>query len=271
MKAARKGRGKGRSQSAVSAGSIQPADYAGWLVGLKERIASARQLAALAVNQELVRLYHDIGREILDRQTRQGWGAKVIDRLAADLRDAFPEMKGFSSRNLKYMKFFAEICPDLRIGQQPAAQLPWFHLVTLLTKVSDAGEREWYAAQTLQQGWSRSTLDVHIKNRLHRRRGVAVTNFDLRLPTPHSRLAGEALKDPYLFDFLGLGEEAHERDIEDAEYALSGIDKPMGVAEYQLLRALPEPLDTALPTIEQIERELSSELPSGKRRKEGET
>jgi predicted nuclease of restriction endonuclease-like (RecB) superfamily len=127
--------------------SIIPADYAGWLAGLKDRISSARQRAALSVNQELVRLYHHIGTEILERQTRQGWGAKVIDRLASDLRDAFPEMKGFSSSNLKYMRFFAQICPDLRIGQQAADQLPWFHLVTILTKISDNAEREWYAVR----------------------------------------------------------------------------------------------------------------------------
>ncbi len=125
--------------------SIIPADYAAWLAGLKNRISSARQRAALSVNQELVRLYHHIGTEILERQTRQGWGAKVIDRLAGDLREAFPEMKGFSSSNLKYMRFFAQMCPDLRIGQQPADQLPWFHLVTILTKISDDVKREWYA------------------------------------------------------------------------------------------------------------------------------
>ena len=108
--------------------SIIPADYANWLTILKSRIASAQQRAALAVNQELVRLYHQIGSEILERQTLQGWGAKVIDRLASDLREAFPEMKGFSSSNLKYMRFFAQQCPSGLIGQQPADQLP-FHLV----------------------------------------------------------------------------------------------------------------------------------------------
>jgi predicted nuclease of restriction endonuclease-like (RecB) superfamily len=277
--------------------SIIPPDYAGWLTSLKSRISGARQRATLAVNQELVRLYHDIGTEILERQARQGWGAKVIDRLAADLREAFPEMKGFSSRNLKYMKFFAQTCPVGLIGQQPAAQLPWFHLVTLLTKVSADSEREWYAAQVAQHGWSRSTLEVHIRNQLHRRQGVAVTNFDRQLPTPHAQLAIEVLKDPYLFDFLGLGDEARERDIEDAlirhitrfllelgagftfvgrqvrlevsgdeffiglvaEYALSGISTPIGVADYRLVRALPEPLGTSLPSIEEIEAELSRE------------
>ena len=193
-----------------------PLDYADWLTSLKSRISGARQRATLAVNQELVRLYHHIGAEILERQTRQGWGAKVIDRLAADLRAAFPEMKGFSRSNLKYMRFFAEKCPTGLIGQQPADQLPWFHLVTLLTKVSADTEREWYAAQVIQHGWSRPTLDVHVKNQLHLRQGVAITNFDRHLPMPHAQLAIEALKDPYLFDFLGLGDEAHERDIENA-------------------------------------------------------
>jgi predicted nuclease of restriction endonuclease-like (RecB) superfamily len=340
-----------------SSKSLIPIGYADWLSGLKSQIASARQRAALSVNQELVRLYHRIGSEILERQIRQGWGAKVIDRLASDLREAFPDMKGFSGSNLKYMRFFAQQCQDGLIGQQPADQLPWFHLVTLLTKVSSEAEREWYATQAIAQGWSRSTLDLHIKNRLHSRQAAAVTNFDRQLPAPHAQLAAEALKDPYLFDFLGLGDEAQERDIENAlirhitrfllelgggfafvgrqfrlevggdeffidllfyhtrlkcfvvvelkgvdfkpehagqlnfylsavdaqikapddkptiglllckkqnrmvaEYALSGINKPIGVAEYQLVRALPEPLDTSLPSIEEIEAELAEDF-----------
>ena len=341
------------------------ADYAGWLAALKVRIADARHAAALAVNQELVRLYHHIGTEILERQARHGWGAKVIDRLAADLREAFPEMKGFSSSNLKYMRYFAELCPDLQIGQQAADQLPWFHVVTLLTKIDDPAAREWYAVQAAQQGWSRPTLDANIRDHLHLRQGRAVTNFEARLPLPHAQAAQQALKDPYFFDFLGLGNEAHERDIESAlerhitrfllelgagfafigrqvrlevggdeffldllfyharlkcyvvvelkatafkpdhagqlnfyltavdlhlkapddkptiglllcktqnrfvaEYALSGIDKPIGVAEYQLVRALPQPLDTVLPTIEQIEERIAAELATADERSE---
>jgi predicted nuclease of restriction endonuclease-like (RecB) superfamily len=308
-------------------------------------------------------------------------------------------MKGLSSRNLKYMKFFAEHCParqfvqqiaaqiaSPQIGQQTAAQLlaaprhgqqtadqlvspppmgptlpdqlPWFHIVTLLTKLSDPALREWYARQAIQHSWPRDTLTVQIKNQLHLRQGQAVTNFEHRLAPPQAGLATEILKDPYHFDFLGLGDEAHERDIENAlirhitrfllelgagfafvgrqfqlvvggdeffldllfyhtrlkcyvvvelkaqafkpehagqlnfylsavdahvkapddkptiglllcktqnrlvaEYALSGIDKPIGVAEYQLVRALPEPLDTSLPSIEEIEAELSRDLP----------
>ena len=133
--------------------SLLPTDYAEWLISLKGRITNARQRASLSVNQELVRLYHQIGVEILGRQAQQKWGAKVIDRLASDLRDAFPEMKGLSSSNLKYMRVFAQICPDLRIGQQAADQLPWFHVVTLLTKVHEDVARAWYASQAAQHGW----------------------------------------------------------------------------------------------------------------------
>lgn len=193
-----------------------PADYGRWLAALKSRIEGARAQAALAANAELVSLYHHIGTEILARQERHGWGAKVIDRLSADLSDAFPEMRGFSTRNLKYMKAFAESCPDARIGQQPAAQLPWFHVVVLLTKVADAATREWYAARALGEGWSRAILEAHIKGRLHLRQGAALTNFDGRLDAPQAKLAAAVLKDPYHFDFLGLGDEAHERDIESA-------------------------------------------------------
>jgi predicted nuclease of restriction endonuclease-like (RecB) superfamily len=166
-----------------------PADYAQWLASLKQRIQGARQRALLAANSEQIRLYHDIGREILDRQSQQGWGAKVIDQLSADLRAAFPDMKGLSSRNLKYMKVFAQECPDLQIGQQSAAQLPWFHIVTLITKVSDHSLREWYAREALAQSWPRDTLNIQIKSQLHLRKGAAVTNFDQRLAPPHAGLA----------------------------------------------------------------------------------
>ena len=193
-----------------------PDGYAGWLAELKSRIAHARQRAVLAVNQEQIRLYWQIGRDILERQSHQGWGSKVIDRLASDLKDSFPDIKGFSGSNLKYMRRFAELCPNGLIGQQAADQLPWFHIVALTTKLDDPAQREWYAQQTIEQGWSRTTLSLHIKNQLHLRQANAVTNFAARLPDPHSDLAHETLKDPYLFDFLGLGNEAHERDIENA-------------------------------------------------------
>lgn len=195
--------------------SALPEGYADWLTQLKVDIAQARQRAALAVNAELVQLYHRIGAEIRQRQQVNAWGAKVIDRLARDLSDAFPDIRGFSSRRLKYMAFFAQHCPNGLFGQQPAAQLPWFHVVTLLTKLASPAEREWYAQQTVLLGWSRSTLEQNIKNRLQQRQGAAVTNFVARLPAAESALAHETLKDPYRFDFFGLGDDAHERDIED--------------------------------------------------------
>jgi predicted nuclease of restriction endonuclease-like (RecB) superfamily len=126
-----------------------PDDYVQLLASLKQRIQGARQRALLAANGEQIRLYHDIGREILDRQSRQGWGARVIDHLSADLRAAFPDMKGLSASNLKYMRYFASECPERLIGQQSADQLPWFHIVTLITKLSDPSLRDWYAREAL--------------------------------------------------------------------------------------------------------------------------
>ena len=170
----------------------------------------------LAAKAEQIRLYHDIGREISERQLQQGWGAKVIDRQSADLRADFPNMKGLSASNLKYMRFFAQECPDRLFGQQSADQLPWFHIVTLVTKLPDPALREWYAREAIAQSWLRDTLTLQIKNQLHLRQGAAVTNFDKRLASPQAGLATQILKDPYHFDFLGLGDEAHERDIKGA-------------------------------------------------------
>ena len=333
-----------------------PADYPAWLEQIKVHITAARSRAALAVNSELIHLYHRIGRDIIQRQTQDGWGAKVISRIADDLKSAFPDMKGFSPRNVKYMRYFAEHCPDGQFGQQPAAQLPWFHIVTLLTKAEPA-LREWYAHQCVTHGWSRLTLEQNLTSRLHARQGAAVANFSLRLQPPQSALAQETLKDPYLFDFLGLADDAHEREIENAlirhitrflielgsgfayvgrqfrlevggdeffidllfyhtrlkcyvvieikggafkpehigqlnfylsamdaqvkadddkptiglllcrsknsvvaQYAVNGINKPIGVAEFDLLRELPVPLADNLPSIEEIEAEFSGDL-----------
>jgi predicted nuclease of restriction endonuclease-like (RecB) superfamily len=194
--------------------SIMPDSYAQFLADLKIRIQAAQLRAALAVNRELVLLYWQIGRDILDRQARESWGAKVIDRLAADLKHAFPDMKGFSPRNLKYMRRFADIWPDAEFVQQVAAQLPWFHNCVLLDKVANSDERVWYARAAIQHGWSRSVLVHQIESALHSRQGKAITNFDRALPRPQSDLAQEVTKDPYNFDFLMLAEEAHERNLE---------------------------------------------------------
>ena len=341
------------------ADALVPKDYGPWLAGLKRRIQAARARAALAANAEQIGLYHELGRELLARRKRDGWGAKVVQRLAADLGEAFPDLRGFSARNLKYMRQFAEVAPEARFGQQPAAQLPWFHVVTLITRLDEPAARAWYARRAVQEGWSRGRLVDEIDRRLHLRAGTASENFGARLPAAQADLARAILKDPYHFDFLGLGPEAHERDIERglvhhvtrfllelgagfafvgrqfrlevggdeffldllfyhtrlkcfvvveikagdfapehvgklnfylgavdaqvrssddratigillcrrrnrivAEYALSGLAKPIGVAEFRLVRTLPDPLERSLPSVAELEEELSRELPS---------
>ncbi len=199
----------------VSLSTASPA-YAEWLADLKARILGAQQRAALAVNRELVLLYWQIGCDILARQTAQGWGAKVIERLAHDLRNAFPDMKGFSRANLLYMRAFAEAWPDEANFQQAVGQLPWGHNLVLLSKLKDRSSRLAYAARAIEHGWSRNVLTHQIEGRLLEREGRAVTNFEARLPAAGSDLARSTLKDPYLFDFLGIGSEADERAIEAA-------------------------------------------------------
>jgi predicted nuclease of restriction endonuclease-like (RecB) superfamily len=194
--------------------SLAPDSYGQFLADLKGRIRAAQVRASMAVNRELVLLYWQIGRDILDRQQRENWGAKVIDRLAADLKRAFPDMKGFSPRNLKYMRAFGEAWPDEEIVQQLVAQIPWGHNVRILDRVKAREDRIWYAKATIQHGWSRDVLIHQIESgRLHRQ-GKAVANFDRTLPAPQSDLARDITKDPYNFDFLTLGDDAHERDLE---------------------------------------------------------
>ena len=194
----------GKSISLIQA----PEGYSDWLSELKVKIHNAQQRATLAVNHELILLYWQIGRDILNRQAEQGWGAKVIERLAHDLRNLFPNMKGFSSRNLKYMRSFADTWTDLEFVQQAVAQLPWGHNLVLLDKLDTQEARLWYANKTIENNWSRNVLVMQIESKLIERQGKAVTNFELRLPKPQSDLAIENLKDPYRFDFLGLTEEA---------------------------------------------------------------
>ena len=194
--------------------SVLPEGYSKFLASLKRRVQKARLKATLSVNRELILLYWEIGQMILKRQRKEGWGAKVIDRLAHDLRKEFPDMKGFSARNLKYMRSFAEAYPDKKFVQQAAAQIPWFHHCILLDKVKDHAERLWYIQQTTLHGWSRNVLVHQIESGLYHRKGKAITNFDKTLPSPQSDLAHETLKDPYMFDFLGLTDDIRERELE---------------------------------------------------------
>lgn len=190
-----------------------PAAYGEVLEKTKARIRTARVQAALAVNRELILLYWDIGCTILERQEKDGWGAKVIERLADDLRREFPDMKGLSRRNLLYMRAFAETYPNSVFVQQVAAQLPWFHNVVILTKVKNPAEREWYLSACQEHGWSRAVLIHQIESGLYRRQGKAVTNFSCTLPAPQSELAQEILKDPYNFDFLGTHDAMLEQGL----------------------------------------------------------
>jgi predicted nuclease of restriction endonuclease-like (RecB) superfamily len=336
------------------AGLALAAEYGPLLQELKERIRSSQLRAALSVNRELVLLYWSIGKSILAAQDAQGWGSQVIERLSKDLSTAFPEMKGFSPRNLNYMRAFADAWRDEAIVQQLVAEIPWGHNLRLIGGVSDPLTREWYARQTIENGWSRNVLALQIKTRLHERLGMAVSNFAATLPSPQSDLAHNLLKDPYNFDFLSLGKEAHEREIEAAlvghirrfllelgvgfafvgsqyhleiggedfyldllfyhvrlhcfvvielkagafkpeyagklnfylsavddllrtegdaptiglllcqdknrvlaEYALRDVNKPIGVSSYELTSSLPPEIRTVLPSIEELEAELS--------------
>lgn len=332
-------------------------EYATFFDFLKKHVIEARYKAARTINRELILLYHHIGTEILKKQADQGWGAKIIDRLSHDLSSTFPEMKGFSSRNLKYMRLFAETYQDVKFVQQVAAQLPWFHIVTILDKIKDPEIRLFYLKKSIEDGWSRNIMIMQIEQSLHKREGKAVTNFKAKLPSPHSDLAHSTLKDPYIFDFLNIGEKAQEREVEKAlikhmekfllelgagfsfvgrqyhleienrdfyidllfyhlklrcfivielkdkdfkpeyagkmnfylsavddllkhptdnpslgvilcksknnvlaEYTLRDIGKPIGLAEYRLTDSLPEDLKVNLPTIEELEAELSKKL-----------
>ena len=193
-----------------------PRGYAKTLGEIKRRIQQERLRVVLAANTAMVLLYWDIGRVILDRQEREGWGAKVIDRLAADLRGAFPGMKGFSPRNLKYMRAFAGAWPGRAIVQGALAQIPWYHHIALMEKCRTAEERLWYARQSAKQGWSHNILSLQIDARAHVRHGKALTNFKATLPAADSDLAAQVFKDPYLFDFLGTADPRREREVEQA-------------------------------------------------------
>ena len=368
-------------------------DYATLLSDIKTRIRTSQIRAALSANAEMIAMYWDIGRMIHQRQQKKGWGSAVIPRLSRDIRNELPEIKGFSERNIGYMIRFAKEYPLLSILQQPVAKLqigttsvivpqpvaqltetgksgkipilpqlvakiPWGHNIILMEKVKNLQDRSWYMGKTVENGWGRDTLASMIKNKAHRRHGTAITNFKDKLPAPQSELAGQILKDPYVFDFMTLEEPFHERELETglishlekfllelgqgfafvgrqyhmevsdkdyyidllfyhlrlrcfvvielkrgefkpeyagkmnfycsvvddrlrhendkptiglilcqtkdrilAEYSLRDIQKPIGVSNYELTRALPDNLKSSLPAIEDIELELSGGKP----------
>lgn len=184
--------------------------------GIKQRIRTAQIKAALAANAELILHYWEIGSDIIASQKREGWGAKVIDRLSTDLQREFPKLAGYSARNLKYMRAFAVNWSDREIVQQLAAQIPWGHNCVLLDRAKDAETSAFYIRKTVEHGWSRSMLVHQLDTRLHLRQGKAPTNFPLTLPPAKSDLAREILKDPYIFKPAPLDEHANERALENA-------------------------------------------------------
>ena len=188
--------------------------YDGFVEAIKKRIRTAQIKAALAANAQLVLYYWEIGRDILASQKREGWGAKVIDRLANDLQREFPKLSGYSARNLKYMRAFAEAWPDRAIVQQLAAQIPWGQNCVLLDRLKDATTRAFYIRKTVEHDWSRSVLIHQLDTNLHKRLGKAPSNFALTMPSPQSDLTREILKDPYIFKPAPLDESWADRLLE---------------------------------------------------------
>ena len=202
-----------RFESSPARSSL-PTWYPDLLDRISEHVATGHRRAVTAANQEMLGSYWSIGREILDRQHEEGWGAKVIDRLSTDLKNRFPGVTGYSPRNLKYMRSFAAAWPDPAFVQRSVAQLPWRHHTALLDKLDSPELRLWYAAEAVERGWSRDVLALHIESRFHKRAGKAVTNFATAMPPERSDLAQQATRDPYLFDFLGATDSWREREVE---------------------------------------------------------
>ncbi len=193
-----------------------PESYAATLQDIKTHLRSARVRAVLAANPIVLEAYWHTGQIILQRQQEAAWGAKVIDRLAADLRDAFPDMRGLTPRNLFSMRAFAEAFPEGPIVKQPVSQLAWGHIIRLIQMVKTPAARDFYIQQTLAHGWSRSILEMQIQNQLHLRSGKAQNNFVLTMPPAESDMAAQIFKDPYLFDFLGTADPRREAEVEQA-------------------------------------------------------
>ena len=353
--------------------------YEKWIVELKDKIRTTQIKAAMTVNRELLNLYWELGREICEKQEKANWGEGLMDQLAKDLSAAFPDIKGFSVRNLFYIRkwylFYRglEIVPQVvaELGKAPQTQgvvivqqvvavIPWGHNLHIITKCSDVQEALFYVQETIKNNWSRAVLVAQIESKLYERQGKAIQNFQLAMPGPQAYLARETLKNPYNFDFLMLGKEAGERDLEDAltahiqkfimelgqgfaymgrqfpidvggdifyldllfyhtrlrcyvivelkatefkpeyagklnfylnvvnaqlkhpqdqpsigillcktpnkimvEYALENIASPLGVAEYQIMNAIPDNLKGDLPSIEELEQELGESVMIG--------
>ena len=347
---------------------VSSKEYKVWLADIKARVRSAQIKAALSANTELLKLYWSIGADIVARQKNAKWGDNFLLRLSKDLMSEFPDMKGFSKRNLELIRqwylFYSQIAKQavsqLQLAQ--VTQIPWGHNIAIISKCKDIKEAIYYVQNTITHNWSRNVLVHQIESALYKREGKAITNFPLALPKPQSDLARQTLKDPYIFDFLSMSDDYNERDLEKgltahltnfllelgagfsfigrqvpvqvgtkeffidllfyhtrlhcyivvelktgdfepayagqlnfyikavdsqlrkdddhptiglllcksreklvAEYALSDIHKPIGVSEYKLTHSLPKKLKSSLPTIKEIEKELSKGIDKTKK------
>lgn len=193
-----------------------PTNYLDVLSGLSTSIRETRLRAVVSVNTHLLQLYWKIGHIILTEQEKLGWGSGVIDQLSKDLKAEFPDMAGLSVRNLKYMRKFSAEYSESSIVQQPVAQLSWSHHIILMDKVKNADMRNFYIQMTVDNGWSRNVLATQIDSENYERSGKAITNFRHQLSETQSELAQQITKDPYIFDFLSLSDQYHEKDLEDA-------------------------------------------------------
>lgn len=209
------------------------AEYNTWLNTIKQRVSAARMRVALAASSELIAFYYELGAQIADREEQARWGSGFIDAFSRDLRQAFPEMSGFSPKNLRYCRAFFRFYCEPSIWQQVVAKLPdqsltgvdsetaallaripWGHHIQIFTKCDNLGQAQFYLNQTIEQGWSRDVLAMQLKSNLYARLGKAVNNFSRTLPVPQSDLAQQTLKDPYTFDFMAMAEPYNELDVE---------------------------------------------------------
>jgi predicted nuclease of restriction endonuclease-like (RecB) superfamily len=191
-----------------------PQGYDNFIKSIKEQILANRLKNVIAANSAMILLYWEIGNSIVYRQKNEGWGAKVIDRMAYDLKQAFPDMAGFSPRNLKYMRKFAEAYPTIEIVQRTVALIPWRSNITLLDKLKDTEQRLWYAQKTLEMGLGKDMLVFQIETNLYHRQGSAINNFAVALPPSDSDLTAQIFKYPYVFDFLGTADPRREAELE---------------------------------------------------------
>jgi len=205
---------EGASFPSTPARSWMPEWYPDLLASVVERVSAGRRRAVLAANQELVATYWAIGQELLQREAMEGWGAKVVLRLSEDIRERIPGARGFSPRNLRYMKSFADAWPDFAMLQTPSATLTWSHHILLIERLSETSTRLWYATAAVAGGWSTRVLEHQIDVRLHERSGNAITNFKATLPPSDSDLAQQLTKDPYVFDFVAMTDKHDERELE---------------------------------------------------------